>query len=153
MSFVDNLFRFLSCFARMPCKHSAKVNNNLKTTEIKQLQRNCLVTDNRMVICLKKKSMFANRHTYTTTKIHLWLKKHFKKKNVFFSIGWLNSRKWFVCVFVWWGEGGKGGKHEGSIIKNVNWLHKNELCMCFSVLPPPPCHGSTYQHGGGEHMN
>ena len=55
-----------------------------------------------------------------------------------------------VCVCVCGGV--KGGKHEGRIIKNVNWLHKNELCMCFSLLPtlhPPACRGSTYQHEEG----
>lgn len=94
--------------------------------------------------------MFVNINTHTTKKSV----KH--SSGVFFSLRLLNSRKRFVCVVLFLGGGGvKGGKHEGRIIKNVNWLHKNELCMCFSLLPtlhPPACRGSTYQHeekGGG----
>lgn len=45
--------------------------------------------------------------------------------------------------------GGDGGKHEGMIIKNINWLQKKLCFSTFSTLHPPLRCGSTYQHGGG----
>lgn len=44
--------------------------------------------------------------------------------------------------------GGDGGKHEGMIIKNINWLQKNYVFLPFLPSTPLLRCGSTYQHGG-----
>lgn len=47
---------------------------------------------------------------------------------------------------------GNRGKHEGMIIKNVNWLQKNPVFFYFFYPPPPSApwlHLSAWKGGGG----
>lgn len=45
--------------------------------------------------------------------------------------------------------GGDGGKHEGMIIKNINWLQKKLCFSTFSTLHPPCAVAPLISMGGG----
>lgn len=116
-----------------------------------KLQRNCLVTDNRIVFKKKnKKSICKNRHTTINSEGDLKWKKKKSIDLVFsFSLRLINARKLFVWVceriYWWWGSGWWWrGLQEGSMkvesLKMLTGCIKTMYVFSPISHPPPPPH-------------